>query len=176
MGWWNQISEDAGDAWAYLKRYGEGQAGPRNPPNTLVRTSHALSIRARGITVGMIQTWNPTQGRAVTPCFEINLAGDGSPVEKVPGVLNALTIQVTRYDLYKRRMEAAFGTVDFEMISNQADPIQVMELWRHPDSTMEGWLYVGCWFSNVGRTYSATDARVVQVNATLEYTRKFRSI
>lgn len=176
MGLFDTLSDVSTDAWNWAKNYAGGQAGPRNPPNTFVRTSHALSIRAKGITVGMIQSWNPTMGRNVTPCFEINLAGDGTPVEKVPGALSSLTIQVTRYDLYKKRMEAAFGTVDFEMISNQADPIQVLELWRHPDQTMEGWLYVGCWFSNVGRTYSATDNRVVQVSATLEYTRKFRSI
>lgn len=145
-------------------------------PNTKVRTSHALTIRARGTTVGLIQSWNPTQGRTVTACHEINLAGDGSPVEKVPGALTALTLQVTRYDLYKKRMEAAFGTVDFDMISKQADPIQILELFRHPDNTLEGWLYVGCWFSNLGRTYSSTDARVVQVNATLEVTRKYRTI
>jgi hypothetical protein len=173
MSW---VEDAAKDAAGYLKKYATGQAGPRNPPNTFVRTSHALSIRAKGLTVGMIQSWNPSMGRGVTPCFEVNVAGDGTPVEKVPGVLNSLTIQVSRYDLYKKRMEAAFGTVDFELISNQADPIQILELWRHPDSTMEGWLYVGCWFSNIGRTYSATDNRVVQVNATLEFTRKYRSI
>ena len=159
----------------FASQYGT-QGGARNPPNTLVRTSHALSIRARGVTVGMIQSWAPSMGRTVTPCLEINRAGDGTPVEKVPGAMNALTIQVTRYDLYKKRMEACFGTVDFEMISNQADPIQVLELWRQPDATMEGWLYVGCWFSNIGRNFSATDSRVVMVNATLEYTRKIKTI
>ena len=176
MGAFDTLIDKSSDALDWAKKYAQGQAGPRNPPNTFVRTSHALTIRARGLTVGMIQSWAPSMGRAVTACHEINVAGDGSPTEKVPGVMNALTIQVTRYDLYKRRMESAFGTIDYGMISNQYDPIQVLELWRHPDQSMEGWLYVGVWFSNLGRNYSATDGRVVNVNATLEYTRKVKTI
>lgn len=167
MSIWDTLKSAAGD-------YING-GGPKNPPNTLVRTSHALSLRSRGVTIGMIQSWAPSMARAVTACHEINLAGDGAPVEKVPAVLSSLTLQVTRYDMYKRRMEAAFGTVDFEMISHQSDPIQVMELWRHPDGSMEVWIYSGVWFSNIGRNFSATDSRVVMVNATLEYTRKNRT-
>lgn len=163
--------------WDDLKDYTSqigAQGGAKNPPNTMVRTSHALKIKARGVTIGVIQTWAPTMSRTVTPCHEINLAGDGNPVEKVPGATTGTTIQVTRYDLYKSRMEAAFGTIDFNMISDQHDPLQLREVWRHPDVTQECWLYVGCWFSNIGRNYSAVDNRLVLVNATLEYTRKMR--
>jgi hypothetical protein len=149
---------------------------PTNPPNTLVRTSHALTIRASGITVGVIQSWGPGQNRGVTGIYEINVDTSGEPIEKVPGNVGGLTIQVSRYDLYSRRMEAAFGTPDVEMLGSQANPFQVLELWRFPDNTQEGRVYTGCWFSNIGRTYSATDARLVLVNATIEYTRRLRTI
>ena len=147
-----------------------------NPPATRVRTSHAVSIRVRGVTVGLIQSWGPNQTRTITPVYEVNLAGDGSPVEKVPGTLSGLSIQVSRYDLYTKKMESAFGSSDYGMLSSQHQPFSALELWRHPDGTTEGWLYSGCWFSTLGRTLSATDARVVLVNATLEFTRKDQTI
>ena len=40
-------------------------------PETLVRTSHSLTIRANGQTVGLINGWNPTQSRTITPIFQI---------------------------------------------------------------------------------------------------------
>lgn len=143
-------------------------------PNTLVRTSHGVSIRAKGITVGMIQSWAPGMNRAITPCYEVNAAGDGSPCENVPGTLTGLTLNVTRYDLYAKRMETAFGTPDMAMLSDQWNPIQIMELFLFPDARKEIYLYTGCWFTNLGRTFSATDNRLVQVNATLQYVRKVR--
>ena len=147
---------------------------PINPPNTLVRTSHAITIRANGLTVGVIQTWNPSQNRGITPIYEINSETSGEPIEKVPGNVGGLTIGVSRYDLYKRRMEAAFGTPDVEMLGDHNNPFQVRESWRYPDGTIEARLFMGCWMSNVGRTFSATDNRVVLVSSTLEFTRVIR--
>ncbi len=39
-------------------------------PITKVRTSHALSIQAGGQTIGLINSWNPTQSRTLTPIYE----------------------------------------------------------------------------------------------------------
>jgi hypothetical protein len=149
---------------------------PTNPPNTLVRTSHALTLRANGITIGVVQSWAPAMNRGITGVYEINIATSGEPIEKVPGNVGGLTASVSRYDLYTRRMEAAFGTPNVAMLGDHNNPFTVLELWRFPDNTTEGWLYTGCWFSNIGRTYSSTDARLVLVNATIEYTRKLRTI
>jgi hypothetical protein len=41
-------------------------------PVTTTRTSHAVSIRVAGLTVGMIQSWNPQQSRTVTPVYQLN--------------------------------------------------------------------------------------------------------
>lgn len=146
------------------------------PPNTKVMTSHAVTIRMRGVTVGVIQSWAATQSRAIEPCYEINVLSDGSPVEKVPGSLSGTTIQVSRYDLYSKKMEQVFGFANLVMLSEQHQPFQCLELWRFPDRRQEGYLYQGCWFSNVGRQLSASDARLVLVNASLEYTRKVRTL
>ena|SRR5579872_2947801 len=147
---------------------------PVNPPNTQVRTSHALTIRARGITVGVIQSWAPGMNRAITPVYEINQQTSGEPIENAPGNVGGLTISVTRYDLYTRRMEAAFGTPDVEMLGDHNNPFQVVEIWKFPDNTTESRGYLGCWFNNLGRNYSATDQRLVMVNAGISYVRRFR--
>jgi hypothetical protein len=147
---------------------------PTNPPSTLVRTSHAMTLRANGITVGVIQAWNPGQNRGITPIYEINQNTSGQPLENVPGNVGGLTIQVNRYDLYTVRMEAAFGTPDVEMLGDMANPFNVVEAWVFPASTTESRVYTGCWFSSLGRSYSATDSRVVMVNASLTYTSRYR--
>jgi hypothetical protein len=146
-----------------------------NPPNTSVRTSHAITIRANGETVGVIQSWNPGMNRGITAVYELNVDTSGEPTEKVPGNLGGLTISVSRYDLYNKRMERAFGISDSGMLSDQKNPFQVLEYWRLPDNSQEVWIYQGCWFSNLGRTYSATDARLVLVNGTIEYTKRLKA-
>ena len=145
-----------------------------NPPSTTVRTSHAITIRAAGQTIGVIQSWNPGQNRGITAIYELNTDTSGEPIEKSPGNVGGLTVSVSRYDLYNKRMENVFGTPDAQMLSDHKNPFQVVELWRFPDNSMETILYMGCWFSNIGRTYSATDARLVLVNATIEYTKKLK--
>lgn len=147
---------------------------PNNPPNTVVRTSHAMTIRANGITVGVIQSWNPGITRTVTPIYEINVASSGEPIENVPGNVGGLTIGVNRFDTYPRRMEQAFGTPDVEMLGDHQNPFEVRESWRFPNNAVEARNYTGCWFTNVGRSYAATDARVVNVQATIAYVRRLK--
>ena len=144
------------------------------PPNTATRTSHAMSIRANGITIGMIQSWGHTQTRAVAHVYEINLGTSGEPIETVPGNVGGLTISVNRYDLYTKRMEEAFGTPDFEMLGTQDRPFEVRETWTFPNNSIEARAYVGCWFSSLGRTYTAGGDRLVQVQGTLTFVKKHR--
>jgi hypothetical protein len=144
-----------------------------NPPNTAVRTSHAITLRANGITVGIVQSWGPNQSRTITPIYEINSETSGEPIENVPGNVGGLTISVSRYDLYTKRMEKAFGTPDSAMLGDHNNPFTVLEVWRFPNNSVETLMYTGCWFSSLGRQYSATDARVVLANAQLSYVRKF---
>lgn len=145
-----------------------------NPPNTRLRMSHALTIRARGQTVGLIQTWNVAQNRAVNMTFELNSATSGAPVERTPGNMGGLSIAVTRYDLYTKKMEQAFGTADFTMLADQTEKFQVREVWRNPDGSIETFVYLECYFSNIGRNISSTGDRLVMVNATVEYLRRVR--
>jgi len=143
-------------------------------PQTTVRTSHALTIKANGITVGLINGWNPTQSRTVTPIFEVDIDTSGAPVEYMPGNVTGLTITVQRYDTYISRMEQAFGTPDLFMLSRQSQPFSVLEAWSNPDPTQqkERFMYAGCWFTSLGRTLRSDGDRLVNVNATLVYTSK----
>lgn len=147
---------------------------PNSPPNTIIRTSHAMALRANGITIGVIQSWNTTQSRGVTHIYEIDPRTSGEPIEAVPGNVGGLTISVNRFDTYTKRMEQAFGTPDFEMLSDQNNPFEVRETWRFPNGAIEARAYLGCWFTQIGRNYSATDARVVNVGGQLAYVRRVR--
>ena len=145
---------------------------PVNPPSTAVRTSHAVTIRVKGVVVGMINQWAPAQSRTITPIYELNAQTSGEPTEKVPGNVTGQTVGIQRYDLYPARMEQVFGYVDLNMLSMQNAGIQVLEKWQYPDGTTETVQYDGCWFSTIGRTYRSDGDRLVNVNATLEYTKR----
>ncbi len=142
-------------------------------PQTSIRTSHAVTIRAGGETIGMIQGWNPSQSRTITAAYEMKSDTSGKVQENVPGNESGLTIQVNRYDLFKSKMEEVWGDSSLNslrMIGNQLAPITVTETWKTPshnaDETNE---YLGCWFSQLGRNMQASGDRIVQVNATLSY-------
>lgn len=140
-----------------------------NPPDTLARTSHSLTIKVNGVTVGMINGWNPQQSRDITPIYELNVETSGLPLENIPGNVRGLTVGINRYDLWASRMEQAMGTVDLTMLSNQKAPFAVVEVWSKPDGTNEAWEYTGCWFNNLGRNLRSDDNRIVNVNASLTY-------
>jgi len=151
-------------------------------PETLVRTSHSLTIRANGVTIGLVNGWNPTISRTITPIYQIaeNHRGtfSGDPVEKVPGNVTGQTIAVQRYDIYVDRMETAFGTTDLMMLSLQDSPFEVRELWTIPDRDGGGSevvVYTGCWFSNIGRNYRSDGDRIINTNATLEYVKRTKA-
>ena len=148
-------------------------------PETLVKTSHSLTIRSGNVTVGLINGWNPAQNRGIAPIYQIGTfhlnVPSGEPVEKIPGNVTGQTIAVQRYDVYKQRMETAFGTTDLMMLTRQDRPFTVKELWKYPDDQGGGTeiiVYSGCWFSNIGRNYRSDGDRIINVNATLEYTKR----
>jgi len=157
-------------------------AATNTPPGTLVCTSHALTIRVGGVVIGLINGWNPTQSRTITPVYQIatydRQTRSGEPVEKVPGNVTGQTIGVQRYDIFKEKMEKAFGTEDLTMLSSQLDPFVVIETWIFPNTPLkpmggsEHITYNGCWFSNIGRNFRSDGDRIVNVNATLEYVRR----
>lgn len=150
-------------------------------PNTAVRTSHSLTIIRNGQKIGLINGWNPAQSKTITPIFQIasecNGTVSGDPVEKIPGNVTGQTIAIQRYDLYTSRMEKAFGTDfasggDLLMLTRQDRPFDVEEIWTYPDGTIEVMWYTGCWFSNIGRNFRSDGDRIINTNATLEYTKK----
>lgn len=144
-------------------------------PNTSIRTSHALAIRAGGVVIGQVQEWAPSQTRGVTATYEINPATAGEVFENVPGNIGGLTISVSRYDLFKKKMEQAWGSsFSIQMLSDQNNPLEITEKWSNPDGTTELLVYTGCWFTQLGRQHSASGDRIVMVRAQLQY-QKVRS-
>ena len=153
-------------------------------PETLTRTSHSLTIIGPGNKViGSINGWNPAQSKTITPVFQIateyNGTVSGDPMEKIPGNVTGQTIAVQRYDLYIDRMEKAFGTAfsaaaggDLMMLTQQDRPFAVQEKWKYPNGTIEVIQYDGCWFSNIGRNFRSDGDRIINVNATLDWTKR----
>ena len=94
-----------------------------NTPNTSTATSHGISIRVDGNTIGMIQTWVPSQNRPTAPVYELNAAVSGKVKEQVPGNLGGLAITVTRFDLFKSRMEQIWG-FEMVMLTDQTNPLE----------------------------------------------------
>lgn len=154
------------------------------PPNTTTKLDHSLTIRSQtGQTIGAINGWNPRQTRTITELYEfgqvtpgtggVQPGGAGEPYEKVPGNISGMEIAVQRYDIYRSQMEVAFGTDDLAMLSRQTDPFSVRERWVSPDGANDySSIYDGCWFSDLGRTHDSKGDRIVNVSATLQYTRK----
>lgn len=148
------------------------------PPHTLVRTAHALTIKAAGKVVGLINGWNPSQGRTITPIFEVGEDDSGNPQECMPGNITGLTVGINRYDIYTQRMEEAFGTPDLVMLTRQSEPFDVMEKWivfTPSGPSEERFIYSGCWFNSLGRNIRSDDQRIVNVNASLTYTKKMKA-
>jgi len=140
-------------------------------PNTRVASQHVISIRYKGITIGVIQRWSPRQTRDMTPIYELNTATSGRRVDIVPGNLRTLQIDVDRYDLFNKRMHEAFGFPASAInLADHTNPFDVQEIWQLPSGVLIGTIYQGCWFSSIGRDFAATGDRVIMVRAQLEVT------
>jgi len=153
-------------------------------PFTATRTTHALTIHGsgpgrRGI-IGAVHAFNTTQSRTTEDVFEVQSLGYGRPADVVPQNLTTRTMDIQRYDLFKRSMEQVFGKRAWELIdlTDQSHPFTLRTTWGEPGfpgiTRKNVFEYTGCWFTNLGRTSSATDDRIVKVNATLVWTRRYR--
>lgn len=163
-------------------------------PITKIRTSHALTIRANSINIGLINNWAFSGSRTLTPLYQIDQDNSGNPYEYMPGNATGLTLTVSRYDTYKSKMEEAFGTPELTMLTRQNQPFDIYEVWYLPVENLtpllsayqtadvnisttpfvdqERYVFQGCWFSNLGKTLRSDDNRIVNANATLVYTSK----
>ena len=157
------------------------------PPNTRTQTSHPLVILANGVPIGAVQKWSPDQSMNAEHVYELGSftgpfgATFGTPYEAVPGNTTGMTISVDRYDLWTSQMERAFGTTSLDMLSNDpGDPnttglFTLRERWATPNNANRYAIqYEGCWFTKIGRTFSSTDNRIVNVSATIIYTCRTR--
>lgn len=143
-------------------------------PETTVANQHIISIVFNGVRVGFIQRWAPRQTRRMTPVYEINSATSGKRVDIVPGNVETLQIDVERYDLFNRRMHEAFGfSASAIHLADHTRAFEVQEVWRLPSGAVRGTVYKGCWFSSIGRDYSAQGDRVIMARGQLEVTDMF---
>lgn len=157
---------------------------PIKVPFTTTVTSHGLLIQsAPGIPVGAITSWRTRQARKTQELYEFgavtvgggdDILGDsGEAYEIVPGNVGNTTISVRRYDIYTNRFEKAFGSFDLQMLTRQDKAIRLIEFTTGPtDELSFKYVYYGCWFTSLGREYSADGNRVVMADAEAVYTRR----
>jgi hypothetical protein len=68
-------------------------------------------------------------------------------------------------------MHEAFGFPASAIhLADHTNPFDVQEVWQVPNGSFITTVYQGCWFSEIGRTYTATGDRVIMVEAVLEVT------
>jgi hypothetical protein len=141
-------------------------------PFTKAITQHVVSIRVNGQTVGYMQSWNADQSRDLTRVYEINAATSGRCVEVVPGNVGGDSLDISRYDIYRRLLWRAFGfEASIVHLADHLRPFDVKEIWKTPQGDTYGTLYTGCWFSSTGRNMASTGAdRIVMAAAKMEVT------
>lgn len=158
----------------------QGLQGPGNRvPNTRVVLSHGLTLRtADNRRIGAVHEWQDRQSREVNLRFGIYPAARGQPAAIVPGRATGHTLSIARYDLYTKWFEEAFGEVDLTVLEDQRVGLRCREQWRAPISVLSqqarAYEYSPCFFTDKGRKASATDGRIVMVDATLTYLSKVR--
>lgn len=150
-----------------------------NPvPKTRTRTSHGLLIKvAGGRVIGAVQGFNHSQSRDLEAVFDVEADAKGyGPADLVPGNVTTRSISITRYDLWQRPCEEAFGTgFEYVNLADQARPFALRTTWRSPvtGGVLIGgrrvYEYTGCYFSRIGRQASVTDSRIVRVDAEITY-------
>jgi len=146
-----------------------------NPPFTKVVSSHGLSIFVNGNVVGSIHQYEIGHSRDATHTYEfggvteVPLAS-GEPFDIVPGNAKGLDIKIGRYDIYTSRFERAFGTQDLTMLTSQTLPIELRQFMASPDGTLnESFRVESVWWTRLGRRFSASDNRIVMVDASAVY-------
>lgn len=150
-------------------------------PRTRTRTSHGLLIRvAGGRIIGAVHQFQHRQDRDIRDIFEVEANARGyGPADILPGNQTARTLSISRYDLWQRPIEEAFGTgFEYVNLADQARPFVLRTIWRSPVNPLLGgrrvYEYTGCYFRSFGRTAAATDNRVVNVQAEIVYVQRKR--
>lgn len=149
--------------------------------DTVSRLSHSITIRANGITIGAISDLKEDARQGLKALYGLGTfeqpgrygARSGEPYEIVPNNIDPITLNLSRYDLVRVKMEQAFNVpFDLTILSNQDSGIEIIQIERRTDGGVEGFVWRGCWFESIGRTISAENERVIRVDAVVKATTK----
>jgi len=143
------------------------------PHKTETRTSHSVTIRSGGRTIGAINSWSHDQQKEIKENFFISPTPSGHPQEIIPLNTNTRTIKIARYELYRRPFEDRFGDFDLINLANQRNKFSIQEKLVDPNNRSKVIGYAGCYFTSVGYEYKAESDMVVLVNAEIVYLDRF---
>lgn len=102
------------------------------------------------VLLGRVQSFNPTQARAVERIWEINTASGGEAVEIVPGAITDQTVALDRIDVYPIPFLIAFGATESNNLRSQTIPFTLVEWIFDPKDIRKSRQieYVNCYLSD----------------------------
>lgn len=140
---------------------------------TVTRTSHSVTIRSGGISIGAISKFSHKQSKGLAEQYFVAPTPSGEPQEIIPLNTNTRTISIERYELYRRPFENRFGDFNLIRLANQRNSFTIMEKLVDPTNRSKVIGYSRCYFTDMGYDYSADGEMVVMVNAEIVYGDRF---
>jgi len=141
-------------------------------------TPYALTLHAgvngKYATIGAVKEISVTQNMGLDQEYDINLGGEGLPVELIPQKLDTRTMRLQRFDLYTSRLEHVFGQPgELLLLTQQLGPINMRMTWRTPSASPiferfalnKGaktaiYEFKNCYLTSISRTVSIEQATV----------------
>lgn len=139
------------------------------PHNTVTRTSHSVTIRSGGRTIGAISAFEVNRSKDIKENFYLSPLPSGEPQEIIPLNTKDRKIKISRYELYRRPFEDRFGDFDLVKLSNQRNKFSIME--KLVDSTNRSKVigYSNCFFISLGYKYASDGEMVVMVDGEIVF-------
>lgn len=139
------------------------------PHNTVTRTSHSVTIRSGGRTIGAINSFEVSRSKDIKENFYISPLPSGQPQEIIPLNTKDRKIKISRYELYRRPFEDRFGDFDLIKLSNQRNRFSIMEKLVDPTNRSKVIGYSDCYFISLGYKYASDGDMVVMVDAEIVF-------
>lgn len=129
-----------------------------------VLTNYTYNISANGISVGTLQSFSPSNTRAVERLREIR--GDAtSGIQDVLGVYpggDDPTFRATRVQLYTQNLLQAFGLGSIKSLNEITTPIDVEEIATSSDGQTETVIYSKCLPTSLSKTVTVGTVLVTE--------------
>lgn len=111
------------------------------------------------VILGRVQSFNPSQNKALEKIFEINTASGGEAVEIVPGGIPTDEISLDRIDIYPVPFLNAFGGLEANNLRSQNHPFTITEIIFDPKDIKRTMMieYINCYLTDFSDPIDISD-------------------